>query len=106
MVTEGKVETIKPYGAFINLGKGLSGLLHVSQISHTRIKTPDAVLKEGQTVKVKVIANKDGKLSLSMKVLEENAPAEAIDEEPVVIPKSENISTSLGDLLSKLNLKF
>lgn len=106
MVTEGTVETIKPYGAFINLGKGLSGLLHVSQISHTRIKTPDAVLKEGQTVKVKVIANKDGKLSLSMKVLEENAPAEAIDDEPVVIPKSENISTSLGDLLSKLNLKF
>ncbi len=106
MVTEGKVETIKPYGAFINLGKGLSGLLHVSQISHTRIKTPDAVLKEGQTVKVKVIANKDGKLSLSMKALEENAPAEAIDEEPVVIPKAENISTSLGDLLSKLNLKF
>ena len=41
-----------------------------------------------------------------MKALEENTPAEAIDEEPVVIPKAENISTSLGDLLSKLNLKF
>ena len=35
LVTEGTVETIKPYGAFINLGNGLSGLLHVSQICET-----------------------------------------------------------------------
>ena len=46
-VTEGKVESIQPYGAFIDLGDGLSGLVHVSQISDKRIKTPDVVLKVG-----------------------------------------------------------
>ncbi|MBR1899744.1 MAG: S1 RNA-binding domain-containing protein, partial [Lachnospiraceae bacterium] len=52
LVTEGTVETIKDYGAFVSLGKGVTGLLHVSQISQKRIKTPAEVLKEGQSVKV------------------------------------------------------
>lgn len=103
MVTDGKVETIKPYGAFVSLGDGLSGLVHVSQISQKRIKTPADVLKEGDTVKVKVIAKKDGKISLSMKVFEE-APAEDTREERVEIPKSEKLTTSLGDLFAKLKL--
>ena len=103
LVTEGKVQTIKPYGAFIDLGNGLSGLLHISQISHTRIKHPSAVLKEGQTVKVKVIDNKDGKLSLSMKALEDVAAEEA-HEETIELPTSEAIGTSLGSLLSKFKL--
>ena len=103
LVTEGKVETIKPYGAFINLGNGLSGLLHVSQISQQRIKHPSAVLKEGDTVKVKIIDNKDGKLSLSMKVLEDVA-AEAIEEETFDLPQSEAPTTSLGALFAKLKL--
>lgn len=47
LVTEGVVESIQPYGAFIDLGDGLSGLVHVSQISDKRIKSPDAVLKTG-----------------------------------------------------------
>ena len=54
LVTEGIVETLKPYGAFVNLGNGLSGLLHISQICNNRIKHPGVVLKEGQTVKVKI----------------------------------------------------
>ena len=102
-VTEGTVETIKPYGAFVNLGNGLSGLLHVSQISQQRIKTPDAVLSEGQKVKVKIIANKDGKLSLSMKALEDAAPVQ-LEEEKFELPKSENIGTSLGSLFKNLKL--
>ena len=89
LVTEGKVESIQPYGAFIDLGDGLSGLVHVSQISDKRIKTPDAVLKVGDTVKVKVIAIKDGKLSLSMKALKDVA-AEEVREEKVVLPRAKN----------------
>ena len=104
LVTEGKVETIKPYGAFIDLGNGLSGLLHVSQISHQRIKSPSAVLKEGQTVKVKVIDNKDGKLSLSMKALEDVTEVETAQEETYELPKSGPVGTSLGSLLAKLGL--
>lgn len=102
-VTEGKVESIQPYGAFIDLGEGLSGLVHVSQISDKRIKTPDAVLKVGDTVKVKVIAIKDGKLSLSMKALKDVA-AEEVREEKVVLPKSEELTTNLGELFKNIKL--
>ncbi len=103
LVTEGTVQTIKPYGAFVDLGNGLSGLLHVSQISQKRVKNPAAVLKEGQKVKVKIIDQKDGKISLSMKALED-VMAEEIQEEKVEIPESEAIGTSLGSLLKNIKL--
>ena len=85
LVTEGTVESLMPYGAFIDLGNGLSGLVHISQICDKRIKHPGAVLKEGQKVKVKVIAVKDGKISLSMKALEDVAAVE-IEEETYEMP--------------------
>ena len=61
------------------------------------------MLKVGDTVKVKVIAVKDGKLSLSMKALND-AAAEEIREERVVLPKSEELTTSLGDLFKNIKL--
>lgn len=103
LVTEGIVETLKPYGAFVNLGNGLSGLLHISQICNNRIKHPGVVLKEGQTVKVKITEIKDGKLSLSMKALEDVA-AKEIEEEVFEIPEAEEVTTSLGSLLSGFKL--
>lgn len=103
LITEGIVEKIQPYGAFIRLSNGVTGLVHVSQICQKRIKTPAAVLKEGQTVTVKVIAVKDGKLSLSMKALEDSA-AESIQEEAIELPESESISTNMGALLKNLKL--
>ena len=102
-VMDGKVETLKDYGAFVRLSNGLSGLVHVSQISDKRITTPDKVLTIGDEVKVKVIAIKDGKLSLSMKALIEK-PAEEKRERDFKLPKSENISTNLGSLLANLKL--
>lgn len=103
LVTEGVVESLQPYGAFVNLGNGLSGLLHISQICQNRIKHPGVVLSEGQTVKVKITAIKDGKLSLSMKALEDVA-AKEIEEEVFEIPEAEEVTTSLGALLSKFKL--
>lgn len=103
-VMDGTVESLKDYGAFIRLENGLSGLVHVSQISDKRITSPSKVLKEGETVKVKVIAVKDGKLSLSMKALIEKPAQEEQQEEKYEIPKSENISTSLGSLLANIKL--
>lgn len=104
-VMDGTVETLQPYGAFVKLENGLSGLVHVSQISHTRIKDPSVVLKVGDVVKVKVIAVKDGKLSLSMKALEED---KALHEEEelrnVKLPKSEELTTSLGELFKNIKL--
>ncbi len=103
-VLTGKVDSIKDYGAFIDLGDGLSGLLHVSQISTKRIKHPSDVLKEGQDVTVKVTQKKDGKLSLSMKALEEAPESDRAPREKVKIPKAENIGTSLGSLLKDIKL--
>ena len=54
-VLEGTVETLMPYGAFVNLGDGLSGLVHISQICERRIGKPSEVLKVGQKVKAKVL---------------------------------------------------
>ena len=103
LVTEGTVESIQPYGAFIDLGNGLSGLVHVSQICEKRIKTPAAVLKVGDKVKVKVINVKDGKLSLSMQALNDVA-AEEIQEETIELPESEAVTTSLGSLFANIKL--
>ena len=101
-VVEGTVDSIKDYGAFVDLGDGVSGLVHISQISLDRIKHPSVVLKEGQEVQVKVIGNKDGKISLSMKALLQEKEEE--EEVQVEIPETEEIGTSMGDLLK--NFKF
>ena len=100
-VMTGTVDSLQTYGAFIQLEDGLSGLVHISQISQKRIKSPKDVLNIGDEVQVKVIGIKDGKISLSMKVLEE---AEEEPVEKVEIPKAEEIGTSLGDLFKNIQL--
>lgn len=100
LVTEGVVESIQNYGAFINLGNGLSGLVHISQICNQRIAHPSSVLKVGEKVKVKITAIKDGKISLSMKALEEIAATE-ITEEKIEYESDGEASTSLAELLKK-----
>ena len=103
-VFHGVVATIKDYGAFIDLGDGMSGLVHISQISHKRIKHPGVVLKEGQEVDVKVIGIKDGKISLSIKALQEDPDEQTFEEEEIALPEVGEIGTSLGDLLAGLKL--
>lgn len=103
LVTEGTVESLQPYGAFVSLGNGISGLVHISQISAKRIKHPSAVLHVGDTVKVKVIAVKDGKLSLSMKALDDVA-AEEVHEETIELPETEELTTTLGSLFAGIKL--
>lgn len=100
-VMEGTVDTIKDYGAFIILENGLSGLLHISQISNQRIKHPGVVLKEGQTVKVKILSTADNKISLSMKAVEAD---EEESEEIFDYKEDGSVSTGLGNLLK--GLKF
>ena len=104
-VCEGKVETIKPYGAFVDLGNGISGLVHISQMSTKRVATPEEVCKEGDVVKVKITKVKDGKVSLSMKALEE-APAPSEDDIPELsqVVSHEKATTNLGDLLKNIKL--
>ena len=102
-IVEGTVESLQTYGAFVSLGNGISGLVHISQISEKRIKHPKAVLSVGDTVTAKVIKNEDGKISLSMKALIE-VPEEKEEEPDYELPESEEISTSLGSLFKNLKL--
>lgn len=101
-VFEGTVESLAPYGAFINLGDGLSGLVHISQISQRRIKSPSEVVHVGDKVKVKVLNTNEGKISLSMKALEEDVEVETIEEFDY---KAEGeATTSLGSLFANIKL--
>lgn len=100
-IVNGTVETLQNYGAFVKLENGLSGLVHISQISNNRIKFPSDVLNVGDEVTVKIIGIKDGKISLSIKALEE---AKEEQEEKVEIPESEDIGTNLGDLFKNIKL--
>ncbi len=105
-VLEGTVESLQPYGAFVDLKDGLSGLVHISQISQRRIKKPSEVLKVGDTVKVKVLNTNDGKISLSMKAVSEEQEAEAVEKvDTSKYSSKESFGTSLGDLLAGLNIK-
>ena len=104
LVTEGTVESLQPYGAFVNLGNGLSGLVHISQICEKRIKKPSEAIAVGDKVKVKVIAVKDGKLSLSIKEASDMM-AKEIEEEVYEVPDSgEEATTSLGSLFANIKL--
>ncbi len=103
-VLDGTVETLMPYGAFINLGNGLSGLVHISQICERRIGKPSEVLKVGQKVKAKVLNTNDNKISLSMKALEEEMVDTTEMQDIEAYTDKETTGTSLGDLLSKLKL--
>lgn len=104
-VLEGTVESLQPYGAFVDLKDGLSGLVHISQICQRRIKKPSEVLKVGDKVKVKVLNTNDGKISLSMKAVEEEqAASEVEDFDTASFSSGENVGTSLGDLFAKLKL--
>lgn len=101
-IVKGKVESLQTYGAFVRFEDGLSGLVHISQISRKRIKSPKDVLSVGDEVTVKIIGLKDGKISLSMKALEERDDRE--EDFKVELPKSESIGTNLGELFKNLKL--
>jgi polyribonucleotide nucleotidyltransferase len=76
-IYEGVVQKILDFGAFVNLLPGKDGLLHISQIANERVNRVEDYLKEGQTVRVKVLEVDDrGRVKLSMKaLLVEEAPA-------------------------------
>ncbi len=104
-ILEGTVDTIKPYGAFIKIDDSITGLVHVSQISKKRIASPDAVLKVGDTVKAKVLGIKEGKLSLSIRAVDEEKEAKREEEiKNIKIPASEALVQNLGDLLKNIQL--
>ncbi len=104
-ILEGTVESLQTYGAFVDLGDGLNGLVHISQICQKRIKKASEVLKVGDAVKAKVLNTNEGKISLSIKAVEQDREAEEMESlEAQEYSSDESVGTSLGDLFK--NLKF
>lgn len=72
-IYDGKVVSIKDFGAFVNIMPGIDGMVHISQLSDQRVEKVTDVLKEGQMVKVKLTGiDERGRLSLSMKDVDKN----------------------------------
>lgn len=84
-IVEGTIERIESYGVFIEIGEGLTGLCHISQITNRFIKSPKEIVKAGETVKAKIIKIEGDRISLSIKALLEDEPDES--EENYEIPK-------------------
>lgn len=103
-VLDGTVKRLVPYGAFVEVFPGVEGLVHISQISHKHIKTPQEVLKEGQEIKVKVLdVNEEGRrLSLSMKELEERDQEENTKYTMPEESKGFQLGEVIGDQLKNL----
>lgn len=101
-ILEGKVTKIVSYGAFVEVLPQVEGLVHISQISTKHIKTPHEVLKEGDIVQVKVldVNEKEKRLSLSIKELEESD--EVIDYELPEETKGFQLSEIIGEKLKQL----
>ena len=105
-IIEGKVKNITDYGAFIDLG-GMDGLVHITDISWTKINNPSDILTLGQDVKVKVLKFDEelSRLSLGIKQLEEN-PWDDLEEnisiDNIVSAKINSINdTSLNILVNE-----
>lgn len=98
-VVLGTVRGIKPYGAFIDIG-GVSGLLHISEISHDHIETPHSVLNVNDQLKVMIIDldAERGRISLSTKQLEPE-PGDMVNNPQVVFEKAEEMAAKYREQL-------
>ncbi|NME31615.1 30S ribosomal protein S1 [Ligilactobacillus ruminis] len=103
-VLEGTVKRLTSFGAFVEVFPGVEGLVHISQISHKHIATPNEVLASGEKVKVKVlnVNAEEHRLALSIKALQEK-PAEKkqeapVEEEKIEIPE-EDTGFTMADLV-------
>jgi len=71
-VVDGEVQKVVPYGAFVRIGEGLNGLIHISELSDKLVKNPEDIVKSGQKVKVKIlsISSTERHLGLSLKAVD------------------------------------
>lgn len=100
-VVLGAVRGLKPYGAFIDIG-GVSGLLHISEISHDHINTPHDVFNVNDEIKVMIIDldAERGRISLSTKQLEPE-PGDMVKNPDLVYDKAEEMAAKYREQLRK-----
>ena len=72
-IVEGEVQKVVPYGAFVRIGKGLNGLIHISELSDKLVKDPKDIVKAGDVIKVKIlsISSTERHLGLSLKAVDQ-----------------------------------
>ncbi|HEX6593449.1 MAG TPA: 30S ribosomal protein S1 [Bacillota bacterium] len=103
-VLEGTVKRLVDFGAFVEVFPGVEGLVHISQIANRHIGTPDEVLEEGQQINVKVldVNEKDERMSLSIKELEQDQEVDELKQyEKSDDQSSFQFSDIIGDKLNK-----
>ncbi|KAL1806766.1 hypothetical protein ACET3Z_029834 [Daucus carota] len=100
-VVIGTVQSLKPYGAFIDIG-GINGLLHVSQISHDRVSDIATVFQPGDTLKVMILSHdrERGRVSLSTKKLEPT-PGDMIRNPKLVFEKAEEMAQTFRQRIAQ-----
>ncbi len=105
---EGEVKRLVTFGAFVEIAPGVEGLVHISQISHKHIGTPQEVLEEGQNVKVKILDFNVGekRASLSIKETEEAPVEQPRREKQQETINNENVSLNNQGLSFTLGERF
>lgn len=105
-IIEGKVTGITKFGAFVSLGEGKSGLVHISEISDSFVTDVSQFVSVGDTVRVRILAiDADGKIRLSIKkAVEAPAPSPRPAPRPAApspAPSSPTGGTTLDDMLKR-----
>jgi len=97
-IVDAKILKVLDFGAFVEVEKGVEGLVHVSEISDERIEDPRAVLNEGQDVKVQIISMDQGERKIGLSIKSAQHSAEMAEAQGYV-PGSNTGGATLGDVM-------
>ncbi len=106
-VLSGTIERIESYGVFVNIGEGLTGLVHISQITDRFIKSPKEVVRLGEQVNVKILSIEGERIRLSIKAAmekDEETPDSPMEEAPLEYHDTEEPSGYMASLLKDIHL--
>jgi small subunit ribosomal protein S1 len=100
-VVEGEITNVTDFGVFVKLEEGIEGLVHVSELSKDKVKTPVGMYQVGDTLKAIVInvSSKDRKIGLSVKTLEGDGEQEAAESYAQADSATDSAPSTFGDLL-------
>src|SRR5438093_5863922 len=94
-VIDGSVTKLVPFGAFVRVGEGIEGLVHISELSDSHVDSPEQVVQVGQQVRVKVVDVDVSRRRISLSI-------RRVDEEPEVLPGPEIQAESTEEVVAEL----
>jgi len=98
-LVEGEITKIADYGAFVRIGKGLNGLIHISELSDKLVKNPNDIVKLGQKVELKIISisKEERHLGLSLKKVGKDIKESGTKKNKDMSPEMESLKEILGE---------